>query len=190
MLNICSSGLLLFHKLFHGLGTQILRFTSIYLVSLYGSFRNTPSKVSGSLLQLLNRRMTVGRNGGSKSWINFGYVASIPHSIHYNLCFQGNAGSSREVSRLVAESLAMTDELLGLCDYDLQKNRKKVNDSTMSMSECCPRLYKLGHSELLIPLQESLTVTLPPTSASQSQHKPFPLDSPTFEGMYYTLIKD
>jgi len=96
------------------------------------------------------------------------------------ILLQISPASSREVSKLVDESLSMTNELLALCDYDL-KVKKGQDEHSMSMSRHCPQLYKLGQSPLLIPLQESLTVSLPPNSASQSVHKPFPSDAPTFQ---------
>ena len=36
---------------------------------------------------------------------------------------------------------------------------------------------------VIIPLQEPLTANLPPISALESSHQPFPSDAPTFEGL-------
>jgi serine/threonine-protein kinase ATR len=71
----------------------------------------------------------------------------------------------------------MTNELLKLCDYQIPDESKK----TLLMSKDFPRLLTLGRSQLIIPLQESLNASLPPTSAAQSMHQPFPSDAPTFE---------
>ena len=73
----------------------------------------------------------------------------------------------------------MTNELLALCDHPVDDNK-----STLSMSKDFPRLNRLGCSELIIPLQESLTVTLPPPSSEESTHQPFPLNTPTFKGLF------
>lgn len=76
----------------------------------------------------------------------------------------------------------MTNELLALCDYPVDDNR-----STLSMIKDFPRLNRLGCSELIIPLQESLTVTLPPPSSEESTHQPFPLNTPTFKGWFICI---
>jgi serine/threonine-protein kinase ATR len=74
----------------------------------------------------------------------------------------------------------MTNELLALCDYHIDDEGKK----SLSMKKDFPRLLALGRSQLIIPLQESLTASLPPTSSSSSSsalHQPFPVNTPTFE---------
>lgn len=71
----------------------------------------------------------------------------------------------------------MTNELLALCDHPL------VDERPLNMSKDFPRLKRLGRSKLIVPLQESLTASLPPTSATESTHQPFALDVPTFQGM-------
>ena len=38
-------------------------------------------------------------------------------------------------------------------------------------------------TRILIPLQESLTANLPPSSAAEATHRPFPSNPPTFKGM-------
>jgi len=71
----------------------------------------------------------------------------------------------------------MTNELLALCD-------RHVDDGkfTLSMSRDFAALKRMGHCDLIIPLQESLTASLPPTPETESKHYPFPLDTPTFQG--------
>ncbi|KAF9006738.1 hypothetical protein BDQ17DRAFT_1389499 [Cyathus striatus] len=91
---------------------------------------------------------------------------------------RSNPRTSRTVvAQLVNQSLSMTNELLGLCDAYVENDR-----STLSMSKDFSRLSRLGHCDLIIPLQDSLTATLPPTSDSQSTYQPFPINSPTFAG--------
>lgn len=70
----------------------------------------------------------------------------------------------------------MTNELLALCDHPLSESK-----TSLSMHKDFPKLAQLGKSDLLIPLQESLTASLPPTPLTESTHEPFPADSPTFE---------
>jgi serine/threonine-protein kinase ATR len=72
----------------------------------------------------------------------------------------------------------MTDELLALCDHHIDDDSSK----TLTMSKDFPRLAALGHSQLIIPLQESLIASLPATSSSESIHHPFPPNAPTFDG--------
>ncbi|CAA7258548.1 unnamed protein product [Cyclocybe aegerita] len=89
---------------------------------------------------------------------------------------RSNPHKSRErLSKLIGESLAMTDELLALCDSHVDDNK-----NTLSMAKDFPKLSSLGRSDLIIPLQESLIATLPPASTEDSKHQPFPVDAPTF----------
>ena len=84
-----------------------------------------------------------------------------------------------QVATLINQSQAMTKELLALCDHFVDENK-----TTLSMSKDFPRLKALGNSSLIIPLQESLTASLPPASSDESTHQPFPLDVPTFKGQF------
>jgi serine/threonine-protein kinase ATR len=77
----------------------------------------------------------------------------------------------------------MTHELLGLCDYQLRDDKR-----SLSMRRDFPRLYALAPSRLIIPLQESLTASLPPSSSSSADHQPFPVDLPVFQGKWSTLV--
>ncbi|EMD40504.1 hypothetical protein CERSUDRAFT_44292 [Gelatoporia subvermispora B] len=85
------------------------------------------------------------------------------------------AHNVNEVSTLIGYSLRMTEELLGLCDHPIRDEKKML-----AMSKDFPGLYRLAPSLLMIPLQESLTASLPPSSSSGAIHPPFPLDAPTF----------
>ncbi|KAG6891315.1 hypothetical protein C0992_009196 [Termitomyces sp. T32_za158] len=84
------------------------------------------------------------------------------------------SNSGKEVVDLVQQCLAMTNELLDLCDYPIDEDKK-----TLTMKDF-KRLAELGRSPLIIPLQESLTASLPPTSSAESNHQPFPPNAPTF----------
>ncbi|KAI0271954.1 hypothetical protein BGY98DRAFT_1091035 [Russula aff. rugulosa BPL654] len=88
------------------------------------------------------------------------------------------------VSTLINASLAMVNGLLILCDFpapEPPRNAGPEARATLSMKRDIPQLAKLMPSPLIVPLQESLTTTLPPTSSTiNSHHQPFPLDLPTF----------
>ncbi|KAH7887463.1 hypothetical protein F5I97DRAFT_2009110, partial [Phlebopus sp. FC_14] len=78
---------------------------------------------------------------------------------------------------LILQCYSMTDELLRLCNHPIDDDRK-----SLSMRREFPKLAALGRSQLFIPLQESLTVNLPPASSTEnSTHVPFPTSAPTFE---------
>lgn len=81
----------------------------------------------------------------------------------------------------------MTNELLALCDHPIDDDAKK----SFSMKKDFPRLFKLGQSKLIIPLQESLTASLPASSSStaSSGHQPFPSNTPTFQGPFISMSR-
>ncbi|KAI9513280.1 hypothetical protein F5148DRAFT_287683 [Russula earlei] len=89
------------------------------------------------------------------------------------------------VSSLVNASLAMVNGLLALCDFpapDPARNAGADARTTLSMKRDIPQLAKLMPSSLIVPLQESLTATLPPTSSTiNTHHQPFPPNLPTFD---------
>ncbi|KAH8834205.1 hypothetical protein DL96DRAFT_1579811 [Flagelloscypha sp. PMI_526] len=78
---------------------------------------------------------------------------------------------------LVQQSRKMTEELLILCDAEIDSIKK--GSLRMSMF---PNLAKIGKCDLIIPLQQSLTASLPPAGSKQGTHKPFPSSLPTFNG--------
>ena len=65
-------------------------------------------------------------------------------------------------------------ELINLCH--LQTGAKVLNTARST------KLTQLVNerSMILIPLQESLTANLPPSSAAENTHQPFPTNPPTF----------
>lgn len=78
----------------------------------------------------------------------------------------------------------MSTELLRLCDHPIKDDHIR----TMNMSRDFPILAKLAPSSLIIPLQESLTVTLPSSSSLGVNHQPFPNDIPTIACMSGQMI--
>ncbi|THH12376.1 hypothetical protein EW145_g35 [Phellinidium pouzarii] len=85
----------------------------------------------------------------------------------------GNVNSV--VPKLISQAVSMATELLRLCDFTIKDDATK----TLSMIKDIPTLFKLAPSRLIIPLQESMIVTLPATSSSKTTHQPFPPDAPT-----------
>ena len=88
------------------------------------------------------------------------------------------------VPSLVDQAINMATELLRLCDAPIKDNDAK----TLSMTRDFPHLKRQAPSNLIIPLQESLTVNLPATSSHDSDHQPFPLDAPRFYRSYKFII--
>ncbi|GAA6007639.1 hypothetical protein JCM11491_003906 [Sporobolomyces phaffii] len=82
---------------------------------------------------------------------------------------------SPNVSALIEEGLQLVQELLLLCDYSITG---KVD--TMSLKKSFPSLYNLLPAQIIIPLQNSLTVSLPYDASQAASHKPFPDNLPTF----------
>lgn len=66
----------------------------------------------------------------------------------------------------------MVKQMLHLANYKVRDNQE------LRMSTHFPGLQNLAPSPLIVPLQSSLTVTLPSTVADRTEHKPFPLDLP------------
>jgi serine/threonine-protein kinase ATR len=95
------------------------------------------------------------------------------------LCQNEPHNARTQLPTLISQCLAMTNELLNLCDHHIDDDSKK----TLSMTKDFKRLAALGRSPLIIPLQESLTASLPPTSSLESTHQPFPSNAPTFQGL-------
>lgn len=82
----------------------------------------------------------------------------------------------------------MTSSLLELCDKDIG------NAEVLSMTKDANKLLRLCPSQLVLPLQDSMTVLLPATATLKDVHKPFRTRSPTFArknimlpGRYMTL---
>ncbi len=83
--------------------------------------------------------------------------------------------SHKEVVKVVASSQRLAKELLRLCDYSVSKN-----ETVLSMDKLFPGLLEVaGTSELLLPLQSSMTVLLPSNHLISEMHRPFPSNLPT-----------
>ncbi|KDE08289.1 hypothetical protein MVLG_01552 [Microbotryum lychnidis-dioicae p1A1 Lamole] len=87
------------------------------------------------------------------------------------------ATANSNVSSLIDVGLKLVDELLGLCNYSLEKNNPHPR-----LHKDFPQLHRLAPTDLIIPLQSSLNVTLPSQSQSRKTmtHQPFPERLPSF----------
>lgn len=82
--------------------------------------------------------------------------------------------SGPEVKELVLQSRAMVKELLAMSEREVPDN-----EFALGMQKHFPGLARLAPSKLIMPLQEYLTVNLPPASTNLV-HQPFPLNIPKF----------
>ncbi|KAI0353102.1 hypothetical protein OH77DRAFT_1497585 [Trametes cingulata] len=80
-------------------------------------------------------------------------------------------------SQDILNKLMFTADLLKLSNFTPSERER---NSTIRMTTIVKHLQDLMPSEVLIPLQESLTASVPPTSASDAHHNPFPVNAPTF----------
>ncbi|CBQ70513.1 related to serine-protein kinase atr [Sporisorium reilianum SRZ2] len=86
-----------------------------------------------------------------------------------------SSSSYKEVIKVVSSSQRLAKELLRLCDYSVGKN-----ETVLSMEKLFPGLLEVAHtSELLLPLQSSMTVLLPSNHLISEEHRPFPTNLPT-----------
>lgn len=96
------------------------------------------------------------------------------------------ANTDSNFPNLITSLHAMIDELLRLCDYSIGDRK------TLSMRRDFPKLLGMKESNILIPLQSSLTVNLPPVSSMNhrdKRHNLFDPLSPTFTGKLYLQLK-
>ncbi|KAM0756274.1 hypothetical protein T439DRAFT_320977 [Meredithblackwellia eburnea MCA 4105] len=79
-----------------------------------------------------------------------------------------------EHAHIYMEGSNLVDQLLALCNHSIRSTE------TLAMEKTFPSLYRLAPSSLIIPLQSSLTVSLPANATHASTHKPFPDNLPVF----------
>ncbi|CDO73801.1 hypothetical protein BN946_scf185015.g130 [Trametes cinnabarina] len=81
-------------------------------------------------------------------------------------------------SQLMAIMTTFTADLLSLSKLDASDKQP------LSLLSVCPKLPRMMPSPIIIPLQESLTANIPPASASDAHHNPFPVNAPTFVAIH------
>ncbi|GAA6005621.1 hypothetical protein JCM10207_005273 [Rhodosporidiobolus poonsookiae] len=84
-------------------------------------------------------------------------------------------GRTSDVGPLVDEGLKLVDQLLNLCNFPITGKT-----DSLSLKKTFPNLYRTTPTKLIIPLQSSLTVTLPSDNSQSASHKPFPASLPVF----------
>ena len=87
-----------------------------------------------------------------------------------------------QTAAIINQAINLSVQLLRLCDHPVQS---KV--STLSMAQTFPELVESDCSQLLLPLQSSLVVSLPPHNLSSPDHQPFPDDLPMIAGEHREL---
>ncbi|PWZ03108.1 hypothetical protein BCV70DRAFT_197342 [Testicularia cyperi] len=86
----------------------------------------------------------------------------------------GSTTHLKEVIKVVTASQRLARELLRLCDHQVGKS-----ETTMSMERQFPGLLEVATtSDLLLPLQSSMTVLLPSNHLISDTHRPFPPNLP------------
>lgn len=90
---------------------------------------------------------------------------------------QVKAKADRDKVRTIERTQKMAEELLKLCEHPVGKEQK-----TLNMQTNFPRLAALATNELIIPLQESISVSLPADNIANPQHLPFDVDLPRISG--------
>ncbi|WFD29686.1 non-specific serine/threonine protein kinase [Malassezia sp. CBS 17886] len=90
--------------------------------------------------------------------------------------------ASRDAAHAIRAFERLSSELLALCEFPVGR------ETALSMQRHFPALQAAVHSaELILPLQTSITVTLPPNNAVDQQHRPFPPSPPTILGFDDTV---
>lgn len=87
-----------------------------------------------------------------------------------------------DVARVIDAFEQLSSELLHLCEYHVGK------ETTLSLAKHFPALLAaVKGTPLILPLQSSITVTLPPNDAVSQTHRPFPSDAPTIVSFDETI---
>ncbi|KAF8314749.1 hypothetical protein DL93DRAFT_2155621 [Clavulina sp. PMI_390] len=90
----------------------------------------------------------------------------------------GSSKARQIISKLINEWTALTKEFLHLSDLEA-KDPGEIDGKRL-----CPALYSLLPISLMLPTQDSLTVSMPPSSTlGDTVHHPFPINAPTFHTM-------
>ncbi|KAF9024830.1 hypothetical protein BDZ89DRAFT_1068767 [Hymenopellis radicata] len=88
----------------------------------------------------------------------------------------GNASVPQKVKDVINECQTMAKELLDMCELQIPLNRLNMSTHFPELKTCAG-----PNAKTIVPLQESLTAVLPPSSAKHdSVHNPFPKELPTF----------
>lgn len=92
-----------------------------------------------------------------------------------------SAAKDSKTSKTIETSQALAAELLHLCNYPAGKS------TTFTMATNFPKLQALADCGLILPLQSSVTVSLPANYQTAPDHKPFPPNLPVITGFEPTI---
>ncbi|TPX68250.1 hypothetical protein SpCBS45565_g03305 [Spizellomyces sp. 'palustris'] len=87
--------------------------------------------------------------------------------------------SQGSLPELIQEGQALTKNLLDLCNFPVQSR-----ETTLSVSKNFRTLERMAPLRMIVPLQSTMTVTLPSGKQSATAHRPFPIDAPTIQGFH------
>lgn len=87
-----------------------------------------------------------------------------------------NANRLSAISRVIQTQQMLVKQLLDVSSY------KSEGHDSLSMSRHFPALKAMVPCEIIMPFQQSMTVTLPSDPAQVSSHQPFPPNLTTFKG--------
>ncbi|KAI9206311.1 uncharacterized protein BJ171DRAFT_28115 [Polychytrium aggregatum] len=90
-----------------------------------------------------------------------------------------NQNTAPNLQGILAGSLKLTDQLLGLCNHTIAKG-----ENTLSISRHFRELQRLVPLNVMIPLQSTLTVTLPTSNTVLHHHQPFPNEYPVIDSFH------
>ena len=80
------------------------------------------------------------------------------------------------VNNIIAASLSLNDALLKMC------NQKLPDNEPITVPRHFPDLLKVLASVVIIPLQSSMTASVPSSASEMADHQPFPTNLPGWKG--------
>ncbi|CAO1612632.1 unnamed protein product [Jaminaea pallidilutea] len=92
------------------------------------------------------------------------------------------ASKDNRNSKTIETSQHLASELLHLCNFPVSSKT-----TALTLERDFPRLHALADCRLIVPIQASLTVSLPTNNEPKADHSPFPLNVPRFKGFESTI---
>ncbi|WFD35666.1 non-specific serine/threonine protein kinase [Malassezia cuniculi] len=94
---------------------------------------------------------------------------------------EGPDRTHHEAHTVMMAGERLSTELLRLCEYPVGR------ETTLSIRQHFNALAHMEGTQLLLPLQSSINVTLPPNNVASQGHRPFPSDLPMIVGFDDTV---
>lgn len=95
---------------------------------------------------------------------------------------RAETGEKEHSRKKIDNTQRLADQLLKLSNYEIRGNVK-----TLSLIQVGPALVELGKSQVMLPLQSSINVTLPANGIISDHHRPFDSDLPFITGFDDTV---